>query len=112
MYVSDLLTNSHITLLNTPDTLDNDIHGLFASDLLSHVMGQASEGDILITVLTNINVLGVASLLDLSAVVFTHSAIVAQPVIDKANELGIPLLQTSLPTAETVLLLSKLGVTN
>lgn len=112
MYVRNLLEDSNLTLLNTPDTLDNDIRDIFASDLLSHVMGQADEGDILVTVLTNINVLGVASLLDLSAVVFTHNAEVAQPVIEKANELGIPLLRTSLSTAKTVLLLSKLGVSN
>jgi serine kinase of HPr protein (carbohydrate metabolism regulator) len=112
MHVRELLEHSNLTLLNNPDTLDNDIKGIFASDLLSHVMGQANEGDILVTVLTNINVLGVASLLDLSAVVFTHNAEVLKPIIDKANELGIPLLRTSLSTAKTVLLLSTLGVSD
>lgn len=110
MHVRDLIEHPQFNLLNTPDNLDNNIGGIFASDLLSHVMGQADEGDILITVLTNINVLGVASLLDLSAVVFTHNANVEQPVIDKSTELNIPLLRTSLSTAKTVLLLSELGV--
>lgn len=110
MLVHELNNIPELTLLNQPDTSTTNIHGIFASDLLSHVMGNAHEGDVLITVLSNVNVLGVASLLDLSAVLFTHKAEVQDSLIAKANELGIPLYQTSLSTAETVVLLHKLGV--
>jgi len=110
MHLRNLTEIPEFTLLTSITNPDQELHGLFASDLLSHVMGNAHEGDILITVLSNINVLGVASLLDLSAVVFTHNADVPEAVLRKATELGIALFRTKLPTAETVILLHNKGV--
>ena len=110
MIISQLLDQPEFLLLNAPTTTNQVITGMFACDLLSHAMGFAEEGQILITVLNNINVLGVVHLLDLSAVIFPHNIQVQQPIIDKANELNIPLLSVKKPTAETVVLLHKLGV--
>lgn len=107
MRVNDL-TAMKCTPLNQASAT-NEISGVFASDLLSHVMGNAKEGQVLITVLNNINVLGVADLLDLSAVVFTHNTKVNQPIIDKANDLDIPLFTTPYTTAEFVVELYKFG---
>ena len=70
----------------------------------------AEVNNVLITVLNNINVLGVASLLDLSCVIFSQKTQVNNAIIQKANELEIPLLSTQLPSAEAVLLLHSLGV--
>ena len=86
------------------------INNIFVGDLLSHVIGSAADGDILITVLNNINVLGVASLLDFSGVIFAHGIKVNEGIINKANELEIPLITTALTSAETVIELFKIGV--
>lgn len=110
MRVKDLVNQPDYRMINSQGNLDNEISGIFACDLLSHVMGHAEEGAVLITVLNNINVLGVASLLDLSCVIFTHDTVVNEDIINKANELDIPLLVTSNSTAETTILLHKLGV--
>ncbi len=112
MLVKDILNSEHLKTINDNGNLDSKISGMFACDLLSHVMGHAEEGNILITVLNNINVLGVASLLDLSCVIFTHSTDVNDAVIHKANELEIPLLVTSLTTAQITIELLKFGVNN
>lgn len=109
MLVRELLECKNLIHLNE-STLDNEINGIFSCDLLSHVMGHADEGNIFITVLNNINVLGVASLLDLSCVIFTHNIQVNESVITKANELNIPLFSTSSSTAEIIRTLHKLGV--
>lgn len=108
MLVSDILQDSNFTLINQSDT-NIDINNIFACDLLSHAMGFAEENDLLITVLNNINVLGVASLLDFSGVVFSHNINVNEAIIKKANELGIPLLKTTLSTAEAVVRINSLG---
>lgn len=107
MNVKDILSLKQFKLLNEPVSLDNKINKLFASDLMSHVMGFAEINDCLITVLNNINVLGVASLLDLSGVIFSHGVKVNEQIIKKANELEIPLLQTSLTTVEVVEILKR-----
>lgn len=103
MKIKDILENSNFELINNPVNLDNDINELFASDLMSHVMGFAETNDCLITVLNNINVMGVASLLDFSGVIFAHNVNVNEHIINKANELEIPLLKTKLTTVNAVL---------
>ncbi len=112
MKVKNLLESKHFQLVSNDSGIGNEVNGIFSSDLLSHVMGFASEKNILITVLNNINVLGVASLLDLSCVIFSHNIIVNETIINKANELKIPLIRTKLSTSETVITLHKLGVNN
>lgn len=110
MNINDVLKNPNFTLINAQGNVMNEVSGMFACDLLSHVIANADDGNVLITILNNINVLGVASLRDLSAVIFTHGIQVNQGIIDKANNLEIPLLSTKLSTANVVVLLSKLGV--
>ena len=110
MEINKLLNHSEFTLINNPKSLDKVVKGIFSCDLLSHVMANATEDNILITILNNINVLGVVSLLDLSCVVFSHNINIQEGVIQKADELDIALLKTSLSTAEAVILLSNLGV--
>jgi hypothetical protein len=111
MLVSDILKDDLFQLINQGD-INKKINNVFACDLLSHAMGYAEENDILITVLNNVNVLGVASLLDFSGVVFSHNINVGDAVISKANELGIPLIKTSLSTAQTVVNLRDLREDN
>lgn len=111
MLVSDILKDNDFTLINESE-IDIKVNNVFACDLLSHAMGYAEENDILITVLNNVNVLGVASLLDFSGVVFSHNINVNEAIIKKANELHIPLLKTSLTTAQAVVRITNLGKTN
>lgn len=112
MKVKNIIELKHFQLISNNSGIENDVNGMFSSDLLSHVMGFASERNILITVLNNINVLGVASLLDLSCVIFSHNIQVNEQIITKSNELNIPLIRTKLSTSETVITLHKLGVNN
>ena len=109
MKVKDILNLNEFELINASDNLNQDINKLFASDLMSHVMGFAETGDCLITVLNNINVLGVASLLDFTGVIFTHGVTVNAQIISKANELDIPILKTKLTTVEVINALQKIG---
>jgi predicted transcriptional regulator len=110
MKVNDILNDTNFDLLSNESGLNLEIKSFFASDLLSHVMGNAGEGSALITVLNNINVLGVASLLDMSCVIFSHGVKVNDEIISKSNELGIPLLRTKLSTVSTILILDKIGL--
>lgn len=110
MKINELLLNEVFTLINNPASLNKEMNGIFSCDLLSHVMANAKEDNVLITILNNINVLGVASLIDLSCVIFSHNTKVKDEIIKKADELDIAIIKTPLSTAETTILLSKLGV--
>ena len=90
--------------------LDNVIKGGYASDLLSNVMGKAKLGSIWVTMQGHQNIVAVASLLGLSAVVITGDTKPDTEAITKAELEGIPLLTTSLPVFEVVGLLYSRGV--
>jgi len=72
----------------------------YVSDLLSDVMGNAKENSVWITIMNHLNVIAVASLAGLSAIVFSKSIVPDKMVIDKANEEGICLISSSLSTFE------------
>lgn len=101
--------DNFVLLTNNPNS-NNSITGMISSDLLSHVMANGEEGNAFITVINNINTLGVASLLDFSCIIFTHNIKVNPDIIKKANSLNIPVISTTLTTTETIIYLYKLGI--
>ena len=79
-----------------------NVSGGYAGDLLSWVMSRAEEGQIWVTIMTNINILAVASLSGVSAIVVAEGAEVSSEVIDKANEQEINLLRSKLSAFDIV----------
>ena len=76
--------------------------GGYVSDLLSCVMANAKKDNIWVTLQSHINVIAVAALLELCAVIITEGASPDQGTIDKANEEGITILSTNKPSFEIV----------
>lgn len=70
----------------------------YASDLLSCVMSGAARQSVWITLQAHGNIVAVASLLDLSAVIITEGAKPEPATIAKANEEGVILLSTEKPS--------------
>lgn len=71
MTVKDIIEKCSFSLIHGAD-LERDIKGVYAGDLLSWVMGHGEYGQCLVTIMSNVNVLAVASLLDLSAVILAE----------------------------------------
>jgi hypothetical protein len=67
----------------------------YVSDMLSCVMTGAKHQSIWITLQAHNNIVAVASLLDLAAVIITENAMPDADTIKKANEEGISLLSTT-----------------
>ncbi len=82
----------------------------YASDLLSCVMSGAARQSVWVTLQAHANIIAVASLLDLSAVIITEGAKPEEATIAKANEEGIILLSTEKPTFYVVGNLWELGL--
>lgn len=82
--------------------LDNDVRGGYASDLLSDVMAHAGEGDVWVTVQAHQNIVAVATLAGLSAIVVAGGVRCEPEAIARAEQEGIPLLRTDLPAFEVV----------
>ena len=71
--------------------------------------GAANQG-IWVTLQAHLNIVAVAALLDLSAVIITESATPDEATIAKANEEGITLLSTQASSFEVVGKLWEMGI--
>lgn len=68
--------------------------GGYTSDLLSCVMAGAKNGNLWVTLQAHLNIVAVASMLEVAAVIITENAQPDETTIAKANEQGIILLST------------------
>lgn len=98
MKITDIIKALDLKVISGNDGLSNEITGGYVSDLLSDVMGNAREGNIWITVQTHMNVVAVASLKDLSAVIIVKGALLETDTIEKSNMEKIPVLSTDMDT--------------
>jgi hypothetical protein len=73
-------------------------HSGYSSDLLSCVMAGAKSKAIWITLQCHVNIVAVAALLELCAVIITEGAMPDPATIAKANEQGVILLSTPQPS--------------
>jgi predicted transcriptional regulator len=98
MKIADIITKLDLKVLSGNNGLTNEIKGGYVSDLLSDVIGNAHEGEIWITLQTHQNVIAVASLKDLAAVIIVKGFIPEEETIKKSNEENIPVLVTNSDT--------------
>ena len=102
MTVNELVTACGFEVLSLPEP-EKVIDGAYAGDLLSWVMGRANPGNCWMTIMTNVNVLAVASLIDLACVVLCEDSAVDDGFAEAAAEKGINVLRTPLPVYEACL---------
>ena len=92
------------------DKPEFEIQGGYVSDLLSNVMANAQQGDVWVTMQAHQNIIAVASLLGLSAVIVTGGAEPDNDTIAKAGQEGINLFTTQAHSFAIVGLLYEHGV--
>ena len=88
-------TTNHTSKL---DPAKVEISGAYVSDLLSDVMGSASSGQVWVTIMRHLNVVAVASMTGIPAVIFAKGVVPEADVIEKATEEGILLLSSPMET--------------
>ncbi|MBQ2875442.1 MAG: hypothetical protein IJE25_00360 [Clostridia bacterium] len=106
MTVRELSRLDNFSEIILPDP-DREIIGGYVGDLLSWVMGRAESGNAWITIMSNVNVLAVATLADVSCVIIAEGVVLSEDVISVAKEKEINLISTSLPMFEASVKLSE-----
>jgi hypothetical protein len=111
MNLQDIITQLNLTPLTKPGDYSavTPVSG-YASDLLSCVMAGATRKCIWVTLQAHGNIIAVAALLELSAVIITEGAQPDLATIEKANEENVVLLSTTRTTFEVVGMLWELGL--
>ena len=109
MTVEALAASCGLRQLALPDS-ERPVNGVYIGDLLSWVMGRARSENAWITIMSNINVIAVASLSDVSCVIFAEGVVPDEDVIRAAEQKGVNLLVSDLPIYETAEKLSTLKI--
>jgi serine kinase of HPr protein (carbohydrate metabolism regulator) len=93
MILSDVAKHLGCEILTNDVNLDRDIKDGYVSDLLSDVIGNIRENSIWITIQRHINILGVAKLKDVVAIIIPRNLHIEENVIEKAKEEGVAILR-------------------
>jgi hypothetical protein len=101
MTIAELTKKAELTAYTGTTGIKNIVTGGYSSDLLSDVMGKATQGDIWITMQSHLNIVAIASLRDLPAIIIVNGNKPSEEMIDKAINEGIALLGTEKGSFET-----------
>ncbi len=94
MHLKDIQELIEADVLAYEQGLNLDIKSAFGSDLMSDVLAYVEEDTLLITGLTNQQVIRTAEMLDLKAILFVRGKIPCQEVVALAEEKKILLMMT------------------
>ena len=92
------------------DQMDKDIKTAFSADLMSDVLAFAKPDSLLLTGLTNPQVVRTADILDISAIIVVRGKRPSEETIKLAEQLKIPILSTRYILFETSGRLHKNGI--
>jgi len=94
MNVSQLAAKLGLTVFGGEKGLDREISGGYTTDLLSDVMGHAKAGNLWITLQTHKNVMAIASLKELAAIIIVKGYQPEADMLQQSNIENIPVLGT------------------
>ena len=107
MTVQQLMEACGFTAAALPQP-DREVSGVYIGDLLSWVMGRAGADEAWITIMSNRNIVAVATLADTACILLAEGVQPDEGVAQLAEEKGINLLTSPSGAYETALALSRL----
>jgi predicted transcriptional regulator len=110
MKLREVVSSLNLGVASASDALDRHVTGGYASDLLSCVMARAQAGNVWVTLQAHVNIVAVASLINLAGIIVTEGTRLEAATIEKADEEHVPILTTSLATFTVVSKLAALGI--
>lgn len=96
MTVQNLIDDFSLEVLCCGDkAADKEVKGGYCGDLLSWVMSRANEGDCWLTVMGNVNSIGVAVLADVACILLTENSAFDDDAKLRAEQNGVIVLRSS-----------------
>ena len=109
MTVADLQKALSLAAVSLPEG-DREVEGVYIGDLLSWVMGRAQSGNAWLTIMSNLNIVAVATLSDVSCIILCEGVTLDENVKNTAEAKGINILATDKTAYETAKCLAELGL--
>ena len=110
MTVAELKELLGAKVLNEGVDLGRQVDSAYVCDLLSWVMAKGAPGTAWVTVMNHMNVIAVATLLDMACVIIPENIEVKPETLDKAAEEEIPVLSTGKTAFEIAGLMHEKGL--
>lgn len=82
---------------------EREITGAYIGDLLSWVMGRAEQGDVWITIMSNINTVAVATLTDASCILLAEGVMLDENALEAAKSKEVNVLSTKMTAFEAAI---------
>ena len=100
MLLKEIVEKLNLKTYSSIPDLDREVKGGYTSDLLSDVMGHSKEGQIWITLQTHKNIMAIASLKDLAAIVIVKGFVPEADTVEASNSEGIPIFGSDMEAFE------------
>lgn len=100
MKVREIVEKLGLEVFSGEKGLDREITGGYVSDLLSDVMGFAQEGNLWVTLQTHKNIMAIATLKELSAIILVKGFKPEEDAVEVSNDEDIPILGCKKQTFE------------
>ena len=100
MNLTEIASRLSLDVRTAKEYLDQEVTGCYISDLLSDVMARAQEGDVWITHQVHPNIVAVAVLKNVAAIIITDLRTPEEETLRKAAEEHLPVAVTPLGTFE------------
>ena len=110
MKIKELIDICGMEILNELYEPDREISGGYTSDLLSDVIANSRKNNIWITMQTHLNIIAVASLKELTAIIVVMNRVIDREVLEKAKEERITVLRTNLNAYQISGIIFKSGI--
>ena len=107
MTVNELSAQAEFKALTMPDG-EREITGVYIGDLLSWVMGRAKADCAWITIMSNINIVAVASLAHTACIILAESVELPEDVVSTATQKNVNILSSELGAYEIACKLNEL----
>jgi len=99
MTVREMAEKLSLTQISVGDA-DRAFDGVYIGDLLSWVMGRAESGNVWITIMSNINIVAVATLADVACIVLAEGVTLDDNVRTTAEQKGVNIYTTEMTAYE------------
>lgn len=106
----DIIDKLNLEVKTAEGNLEKEVTGGYASDLLSDVLGNSKQGNVWVTLQIHINIVAVATLRGLAAIILVNCRVPDEDTLEKAEKEQIPILVSKLSAFELIGRLYQLGI--
>ena len=110
MNLQKIIDELGFKIINPGDGLEKEVDTGYVGDLLSDVIASGRQGDLWITIQVHENIIAVATLKDLTAIVLAKNSQPLEETLESAKEEEITLLSSPMTSFEIVTRLADLGI--